>query len=84
MGAPILRLDEAAWRDAEDERAFWQEHHAEFLAKYTDQFVVVKDGLVVATSYDLRDLVGDLREQGLDLKQTWLHFFASESAVAIL
>lgn len=84
MGAPTLRMDEAAWRDAEAELAFWQEHHAEFLAKYTDQFVAVKDGRVVATSYDLRDLLGALREQGLDPKKTWLHFFASESAVALL
>ena len=84
MGTPTLAIDEAAWREAERERAFWQEHHDEFLKKYTDQFVAVKDGTVVATSYDLRDLLALLREKGLDPKETWIHFFASEAAVALL
>jgi len=77
-------MDRDAWQEAERERAFWQEHHEAFLRQYTDQFVAVKDGGVVATSYDLRDLLSRLKAQGLDPRTTWMHFFASDAAVALL
>ncbi|MGH2586610.1 MAG: DUF5678 domain-containing protein [Dehalococcoidia bacterium] len=83
MASPLPSRNSAAWQDAERERAFWQEHHGEFLHTYPDQFVAVKDDRVVAVSYDLRDLIADLRQQGLEPTDVWLHFFATATHAAL-
>jgi hypothetical protein len=84
MVTPTLTMDRTAWEEAERERSFWQQHHKEFLEKYRNQFVAVRDGKVVATSYDIRDFLQELRRMGLDPKKTWFHYFADETAAALL
>jgi len=81
--SPLPSRADAAWQDAERERAFWQEHHDEFLREYPDQFVAVKDGRIVAVSYDLRDLIADLRQHGMEPVDVWLHFFATATHAAL-
>lgn len=68
---------EAACREADLRRAFWHEHHAEFLAKHPDQFVAVVDSVVVATSPDLLELERLLKRKGLKMTDTWVEFFDS-------
>ncbi len=65
----------AAWRRADDERAFWQAHHQEFLERYPDQFVAVKDQAVVAIGADLDELLSGLERQGLESGDVWVQFF---------
>jgi hypothetical protein len=75
--------DDPEWQDADREDVFWQTHYDEFLAKYPDQFVAVRDGRVVATAYDLRDVLASLRAQGLEPTETWIQHFATASSVAL-
>jgi Family of unknown function (DUF5678) len=66
---------DAAWRRADEERAFWQAHQREFLERYPDQFVAVKDGAVVAIGADLDELLAGLERRELEPVDVWLHFF---------
>jgi hypothetical protein len=75
--------DSPVWQEAERERAFWQANSEEFFRKYPDQFVAVRDGRGIAVAYDLRDLVADPREQGLQPTDVWLHFFNTATSVAL-
>ena len=80
---PPPSKDDPEWKDADREDAFWQTHYGEFLVKYPDQFVAVRDGRVVATAYDLRDVLAAVRAQGFDPTDTWIHHFATASSVAL-
>lgn len=53
-------------REAEETQDFWNEHYAEFLEKYPEQFVAVRDGAVVAANPDLAFLVYELRDLELN------------------
>lgn len=67
----------AAWRRASEERAFWSAHRQEFLNRFPDQFVAVKNGDVVATGTNLDEIVARLAERGLEPTEVWLHYFNS-------
>ena len=54
-----------AIREGEAERKFWNSRWTEFKRDYPDQFVAVKDGIVVATDEDLVGLESKLHQ--LDL-----------------
>ena len=49
-------------------RAFWAEHHDEFLRLYPDQWVAVRDGVVVATDRELDSLFYRLCDMGLSVR----------------
>jgi hypothetical protein len=72
------------WKRAENERAFWDKHYPEFLERYPDQFVAVKNGEVVANAPDLTQLVVLLESKGIDLKKVWAQFISEESHRLIL
>ncbi|MGH2584738.1 MAG: DUF5678 domain-containing protein [Dehalococcoidia bacterium] len=84
MSAPTLEALQTAMRDAERQRAFWQAHREEFLRKYPNQFVAVKDGVVVATADDLQELVLALR--GLELRpdEVWVQYMDPKPQTLIL
>lgn len=65
----------AAWHRADEERAFWRARQQEFLGRYPDQFVAVRDGDVVAVGADLSELLSGLEHQGLEPGDVWVRFF---------
>ncbi len=75
----IPSLDKAAtaWKEADREQAFWEQHYGEYLERYPEQFVAVHDGVVVGTGVDLPLLVRILEEKGYDLRTVWLRFIAT-------
>ena len=83
MVAPHPSKDDPAWQDAEREHAFWQERADEFLQKYPDQFVAVRDGEVVAVAYDIRDLLAMLRARGMEPTEVWFRFFHTNPYAAL-
>lgn len=80
-------MDEATaqrFERAREERAFWERHYRELLAKYPDEFVSALDGEVVAHRFCLRDLLRDLEEQDIDVRETWVEFMnASRRSVTL-
>jgi Family of unknown function (DUF5678) len=62
------------WHRADEERAFWQAHQRDFLEKYPNQFVVLKDGQVIAHDASLDDLVTELEKQGLESTDVRLRY----------
>lgn len=74
MAIPDADAAAAAFREAEREQAFWEQHYREYIEKYPDRFVAVHDGKVVATSEDLYHLVILLREQGLAPTDVWMEY----------
>ncbi len=62
---------------ADEEEAFWREHYGQYLQEYPDQFVAVADGRVIATSPDLRHLVGILQGRGVDVRRAWVRYIAA-------
>ena len=75
---PIVTPEEAraAREEAERERAFWQEHFQDYLAKYRDRFVVVKDGEVILATSDLEALANTLRDKGQDAGSLWARYIS--------
>jgi hypothetical protein len=63
-----------AWRRADEERAYWEAHEHEFIQKYPDQFVALKDGQVIASEVSLDALVEKLEKQGLDSMDVRLRY----------
>jgi hypothetical protein len=59
----------AAFDRAERVQRFWDDHWAEYLEKYPDEFVAVRDGEVVATNSDLALLYYELRDLGLKMSE---------------
>ena len=84
MEAPALDKAAEAWNEAEEERIFWQANYQKFLERYPDQFVAVRDREVLATSYDLRDLLVSLAEQEVKPEDVWIHFFESKPQAMML
>jgi hypothetical protein len=67
----------SSFEDARRERAFWDEHYAEFVGRYPDQFVAVKGGAVVAASTDLREFAARLQRLSLNPRELWLEYIRS-------
>lgn len=84
MAIPARDELEALWQEAEVERAFWQEHQQEFVERYPDRFVAVRNGAVVATAATLMDLVHLLEEQALKPTDVWVHFIAATPQTTVL
>ncbi|HLY66675.1 MAG TPA: DUF5678 domain-containing protein [Chloroflexota bacterium] len=60
----------------EEERAYWARHYGEYREKYPDQYVLVRDGKLIATARDLDELEA-LRDAGrLDAGNVWVQFMA--------
>ena len=84
MTMPSPEELEELWERAEAEQAFWDSHYSELLSKYPDQFVAVHDGEVVATAFDLRDLVRDLEALGLQPSDVWIEFMRATHRTVLL
>jgi hypothetical protein len=69
---------QAAWEAAEAERRFWETHYAEYLERYPEQFVAVKDGAVVAASPDFMKLLQLLEQRGLTPTEVWVRLFSTD------
>jgi Family of unknown function (DUF5678) len=80
VAANIPSLEEAgqAWDAAEAEQAFWSEHYGELLEQYPDQFVAVREGKVIAANPDLQQLLRSLKQQGIEPRDVWLRFLATD------
>ena len=65
----------AAWHRSDEEREFWLAHRQEYLKKYPDQFVAVKDSVVVATGTNLGELLAELKKRGLKPTDVWVRHF---------
>ena len=80
MTATIPSLEEAqdAWEAADAEQNFWRDHYGELLQQYPDQFVAVREGLVVARNPDLQQLFQSLKHQGIEPTQVWVRFLATD------
>jgi CII-binding regulator of phage lambda lysogenization HflD len=76
---PSLGSARDAWVAADKEEAFWRDHYGSYLDRYPDRFVAVYGGRVVATSPDLRHLVGILEGKGLDIQRVWVRYIAATS-----
>jgi len=70
----------AAWRRADEERMFWQDHYRELLQQYPDQFVAVKDGKPIATGADLSEMLSELERLGLEPSEVWLRYLNAHPA----
>ncbi len=55
-----------AWSRADEERAFWRAHQGDYMEKYPNQFIALKDGQVIAHDISLDDLVTELAKHGLE------------------
>ncbi|MGD9895092.1 MAG: hypothetical protein AB7R89_30335 [Dehalococcoidia bacterium] len=80
---PSLEEIQARWREAEQQRLFWQDHYQQFLDTFPDQFVAVHDGDVVAVSHDLRDLNASLKQLNLEPADVWVHYFMTATSIAL-
>jgi hypothetical protein len=69
-------LDEAA----RAEQVYWEEHFPEFLERYPEQFVAVRESEVVAVSPDLLLLVGILEGKELKPTEVWVRFITADPA----
>ena len=65
-------------------RAFWEEHTAEFLEQYPDQFVAIDidAGAAIATDPDLLALTATIREMGLTPTDLAVEFMRTNPNVA--
>ncbi len=76
---------EPSIEEARQIQEFWNEHHTEFLARYPEQFVAVKDETVVASNRDLAVLVDQLRQMGLDPRtDVAIEFISAKSGSLLL
>jgi len=71
-------------QDAEDEQAFFVEHHEEFLKKYMKQFVVVHNRKVLGHSPDLREASRIPESNGLDIREVWLEYIPDPEELWLL
>jgi alkylhydroperoxidase/carboxymuconolactone decarboxylase family protein YurZ len=68
-----------AWERAEAQQVFWQEHRAEFLERFPDQFVAASpEGDVIAADPDLQRLTQLLVARGIEPTSTWIQFIATD------
>ena len=66
MTLPVLDHPEPGVDEARQIEEFWREHFAEFREQFSDCFVAVKDGKVVAVNADLEGIVEQLEGLSLD------------------
>jgi len=55
-------------QEAAATQRYWDDHYAELLEQFPEQFVAVRDGTVVASHRDLAMLLYDLQDRGLDAR----------------
>ena len=84
MNTSELSQPEPSLEEAQRILRFWEEHYGEFLRRYPEQFVAVRDGEVVAANPDLAMLVYHLREMGLSPRSDVAIEFITEKAARLL
>ena len=84
MTVPSVASAREGLRAAEVEQAFWDEHYREFLTKYPEQFVAVKDREVVAAAADLSQLILILSTREIDVRETWVRYLTDDPTKLLL
>ena len=84
MSVSTLARPEPSFEESKRIHAFWLEHQDEFLARYPEQFVAVKDGNVVAANPDLAMLFYELRDLGLNARTDVAIQLISSRAASLL
>ncbi len=84
MTIPSLDRAHEGLLAAEEEAAFWKAHHEEFLAKYPEQFVAVRDGTVVGVAPDLYQLIARLAVAGIEPPMVWVRFITEHPSNLLL
>jgi hypothetical protein len=82
--APGAEEMRAAFKDADEQRAFWDAHSGELMQRYPDQFVAVREGEVVAASPNLEQLLAMLKEKDLLPSDVWLRYMATDARRLLL
>ncbi|MFN0146296.1 MAG: hypothetical protein ACKVT1_07285 [Dehalococcoidia bacterium] len=62
----VFIVPEPTFEESAAIRNFWTAHHREFLERYPEQFVAVREGEVIVAASDLDDLVAKIRHLRLD------------------
>ncbi|OAI43762.1 hypothetical protein AYO38_02505 [bacterium SCGC AG-212-C10] len=76
----LLRL----FARAKEVNAWWDAHYSELLEQYPEQFVAVRDGVVVATNADLVVLIDTIREMSYSLDDVDIELISAENGNLIL
>ncbi|MDE3096019.1 MAG: hypothetical protein KGK07_08460 [Chloroflexota bacterium] len=84
MTAPSLEQAKERMLEAAEEQEYWDRHYDEVLAKYPDQFVAVKDGVVVGAESDLAQLIFVLSTRHIDIRDTWVRFVTEDHSKLLL
>jgi hypothetical protein len=79
--APDLARAREAWKQAEEEEAYWSTHWPELLNKHADQFVAISpapEPRIIAASPDLQQLIQTLVADGVDPQNVWIRFVTKD------
>lgn len=82
-----MTADELAatlFRRGREERAYWERHYPDLLARYPDEWIAVHEDTVVARALNIWDLVQVLEDQGIDSRDAWITFLnATRRAISL-
>lgn len=84
MQAPTRDEVLAAFREAEEERRFWDANADRFRVEYPDRFVAARGGVVIADSSDLVALLEELEGRGLSPGDFFLKFISAPNRILLL
>lgn len=84
MKLPALDQSQAALREAEAERTFWERHGVALGRQYPDQFIAVRDCEVVAAAAELPALVAQLETKGISPTGLWIRFLETNPRRLVL
>jgi hypothetical protein len=79
-----LEQIEAAWRDGEAERRYWDAHQSELLQRFPDEYVAIVNGEIVIHAPSLTVLSARVRDVGYTMERAWVRFMASTNTLVIL
>jgi hypothetical protein len=84
MPLPSLERARKALEAGEVEQAFWDKHWDDFLERYPEQFVAVKDGQVLAASEDLQEVLQVVQAAGVEPAEIWIQFLTKSPGFLLL
>jgi hypothetical protein len=79
-----LEQIEAAWRDGEAERQYWDAHQSELLQRFPDEYVAIVNSESVIHAPSLTVLSARVRDAGYTMETAWVRFMASTDTLIIL
>ena len=83
-GYPSLEGLRERYYERDRELQWWAGHHAELVKLYPDQFVAVRDGVVVAVAGDIIELREKLAEKSLGFDDVISSFIRSDPSKLLL